>query len=1168
MKLKSFAVAFAVMFSALTSAAVEFEVIERSWDLLPITSATPVTIPDLPSSRWGKWTFGDERPWFSYMLQPEAVGDCFEPPSMGYVKGDWQKFHAVWLRARRHVPAQWRGGHVFFVLSGIRCSQGRLFVNTKEMGSFGDGSCRIDVTSALRFGERNEFLMLLDGGDRAHYMLEKGPPELESRPAESVDDVYVNTSWREKRLTVEISVTTEKPKTVGVVAKVLDKDGKEVKVLRETYDVPAGTTVVKPSSDWTDPVTWELGRGYLYTLKTEVTIGAKACPCKDVRFGFRELWREGRDVILNGHEVNFRVTRDFGCNAGGAKMLTKLGFNTIDFRRDRKTGLRIDDELLEYLSANGIGVIAPVSFFDRDSAKGMASSESWSGEVCHDAERVIRRYRNWPCFVMQNFGTDVYRPEYRGDPAYFGGTDTSPVPKMIAEFAAAGRTVNSNSLYSSDSEGSLGDVESVNLVYDGAPIAEWEDRLGGWKEKGRVPFRIRELRLPRGNDWYRGGRDCVTEILAARYGDRAYELEPDTIRSCHLSNDVDCASHPLVAEFERDFVSRVCRAWRTFGVNCGIGWTDPEVGFGMPPPSSPVDGNAEDGEEKPSSEKKSAKERKPEMPKPVYDFLASDKDVPKAKPAWANGNWELAKSVNSGFLGWIAGSPRITDRRHAYEAGETVEKQCVMMWDGYKPRKLAVQWMVSVKKKILVDGLVEKGVVPGVPLFVPVSFKAPAVKRKTGYTLIAKFLNEKGKVIATDRFEFEVLPTSGDLPSDKSLNTAKTRVIAPFSLSSAADLPWDEIRNGLKVLVLQQSAEVMKSFGFEVDDIVPRRLFLRDRVSPALAGLDEDDLREWYGQARTEQSVSLGYEPFGHIVKAKDQTPRWNYNNALCGLLLHTPFTVGYLPVIEGGFDGDWSAVIRRYVGKGEIVFSMLSTTDRIGLNELNGAAVSDPSAKKTQAALYADLLQPSACPHNRRIYPSGAYALKLAKDYHADYDENGIVPSSVVLCGPDSEISVNEIVSAVRRGSNVLVIDNRRLAEGLGLKVGPMPSNGVYRVKFDPTNPDLASIGSNILHFRGRVAFAKIMEGGKDWRIDADGMFASRTYREGGRIFVSQLDPYRFENAVRSEFLNGGVDYYDDDSRKVKECKRALERVAFTIRHHRQFTARILTLLGIGSAD
>ena len=1156
MKTKTLVTAAALMFGSLAFASAEDTPVAKTWDLLPVESVpVPFALPDQSPARWGKWVFGEERPWFSYMLQPEAVGDRFEPPSIGFDTAGWQKFHAAWLRARKYVPVEWRGRRVFFSLSGIRCPKARLFVNGREIADIANRTCRIDVASALEFGDRNEFLLLLDGGNRSHFMLESGPPMLEPRDPDSVDDVFVHTSWREKRLTIGIQVSAEKPKTIGVVAKVLDGNGKEVKVIRETYDVPGGTSVVSPSVKWTDPIPWELGRGYLYTLKTVVLVGSKERACPDVRFGFREFWRKGRTVYLNGHVQNLRVTRDFGCNAFGAKMLAKLGFNVIDFRRDKEAEMLLDDGLLEYLSENGIGVIAPVAVFDRNSAGGMTKSDSWREDVRNASARVIRRYRNWPCFVMHGFGVDAYAPKHPGDPAFFGAEDAEPFPKTVNEYAEAGRAVNSNVLYSSDSEGALGDMEAVSLAYDGAETAEWEDRLSGWAANGRLPLRVRELKLPGWNGWYRDGRDCVTEILAAWYGDRAYELEPDSIRVCHRSNAVDCVRHPLVGAFARDFVTRVNRAWRTFGANGGIAWADPATGYGMPPPP------AADAKEKPKAPKGKA-----EPPKVAYDFLKTEKDVPAAKPAWANPAWDLVKSLNTGFLGWIAGCPRVTDRRHAYEAGRTVEKQCVMMWDGSRSRKLSVQWKVVGKKKSVASGHVEKTLEPGKPVFVPVSFKAPAVKAKTRFTLNASFLDEKGKQIGTDSFVFDVQPEVFGPPPYNTLCTARTRVVEAFSLKSAADLPWEEIRNGLKVLVLQQSAEVMKSFGFEVDDAAPRRLFLRDRVSPAFAKLDEDDLREWYGQPRTEQTALFGAETYGHIVKAKGRAPRWNYNNALCGLLLRTPDAVGYLPVIEGGFDGDWSAVVRRFVGKGEIVFSTLSTIDRFGLNELEGAPVRDPSARKTQVAVCDDLLLPPGPAHARKIYPAGDYALRMAKDYGTVFDRNGIVPNGVVLCGPDSDIDANELVSAARRGSNVLVIDNRRLAEGLGLKVAA-PSDGVYGVKADPTNPDLRSVGANVLHFRAPVVYSSLTGGGKDWKLDAEGMFASRTYREGGVIFVSQLDPYRLGDGVMAE-----THYLDAHGKKQplndKLRRENLGKVDLTVRHHRQFTARLLTLLGVGSGD
>lgn len=1105
MKLKSFVAAFLLTLAASVFAVGDGEPVANLWEVLPLASAESSTLPDQSPARWGQLDFREKEAWHQRMFQPDADGVSFTPPSLGFDKKNWQQYHGAWMRARKYVPSEWYGQHVFFAVDGLKCRKATLFVNGKEAAGFEDRRGRADIADFVKFGDRNEFLLLLDGGKKCDFMLLKGPPVLVPRGSESVDDIRVNTSWREKKLTVDITVSAEKPKTIAIIAKVLDKAGKEVKLIRETRDVPAGTTVVSSSVDWKDPIPWELGRGYLYTLKTVVRFGAKDSVCPDVRFGFREIWREGRKIFLNGHEQNLRTTGDPGIVTNGVKALTKLGYNTVDFRPRKEAEMVLSDAQLECFSTNGVGVIAPVAAFDRNFANGIAKSGSWRDDIKRESAVIVRRYRNWPCFLFNVFGADAYVPKHPGDPAHFGDEDGEAFPKTVNELADAARTVNSNVLYSSDSDGALGDLESATLAYDWAPVAEWEDRFSAWAGKAQRPFRVRGLRTPGEKDWYRDGRDCVTEILASFYGDRAYELEPDEIRFAHRSNTVACAAHPLVGEFGKDFLTRVGRAWRTVGVNGGIDWSD-------------------------------------------SDF---------------------AKTANAQFLGWIAGSPRVTDRRHAYEAGATVEKQAAMLWDGFRRRKISVQWKVGGKKKALASGLVEKTLEPGSPVLVPIRFKAPAVKAKARYTLNVKFLDEKGKTIGTDGFAFDVQPEVFGPPPYNTLCTAKTRVIEPFSLKSAADLPWEAIRNGLKVLVLPQSAEVMKSLGFEIEEVAPRQLCLRDFVSPAFAKLDEDDLREWYGQPRTEQIAKCGDEPYGNFVKAKGpQAPRWNYNNALCGFLLRTPDSVGYLPVIEGGFDGNASAVIRRFVGKGEIVFSTLSTIDRFGLNELKGAPVRDPSARKTQVAICDDLLQPAGPAHVRKVYPSGDYAVRLAKSLGIPTLEMGILPTSVVLCGPDSELSVNDIVSAVSRGSNVLIVDNRRLAEGLGFKVAEAdPSAAVYRVNADPANPDLRSIGRNLLRFRASCPFARLSDAPKGWTIDADGMFASRTYREGGKVFVTQLDPFRLEDAIKAEKT-----YVNEKGKSVpmtdKVRKENLRRVDLTITRHRQFIARLLTLLGVGSGD
>lgn len=996
MKFRSLIASIVMVFSGQLFAAGGEEIVMNQWEVLPVLTVKSDKLPDQSPARWGRLDFRRKQSSHQSMFQPDSFEEDLEPPSLGFDEKGWRKYHGAWLRARKHVPSELSGQHLYFTLDGIRCHGCKLFVNGKEAADIDGRSCHVDVAKLVEFGERNEFLILLDGGNRNDFMLVSGPPTLVPRGPDSIDDVYANVSWREKKLTVELQVSVEKAKTIAAIIKVLDKDGKEVKLIRDTYDVPAGTTVLKPVVKWDDPVAWEFGNGYLYTLATTVRFSDKVNLSHEVRFGFREFWRDGWKIYLNGHEQPLDVFTHVGAEALDVKKVPELGYNTVEFRRTKKEpGPKLDAELFAKLSEAGIGLLG---------------------------EEPDRHSRNWPCFLR----------------------------------------------YSAEADGSFADIKPLTQTYDWAPVAEWEDRLLGWTKTNTCPLRVFGVKMPAAKDWYRDGRDCVTEILASLCGDRAYELEPTEIVCGHRSNVVDCAAHPLVGEFESDFRTRIERAWRTSVVNGGFNLTDPEANV---------------------------------------------------------------VSTNSTFLSWIAGVPRVTDRRHAYESGETVEKSCVMMWSGFPAQKFKVKWRIVAKKKVVASGSVEKELVSGIPVSVPVRYKAPAVKRRTEFTINARFFDDRGKLVGSNDLTFEVLPEAAPLPSGKKLNTAKTRVIAAYSLKSEKDLPWEEIKKGLKVLVLPQSAEVMKGFGFEVDEVLPRRLELRDRISPAFADIVENDLYEWNGLPN--------YAP------AK---PR-NCNHALCGQLLRTPASVGYLPVIEGGFDGNWSAVIRRFCGKGEIVFSMLSATDRKGVEELKGAAVSDPCAKKVQAALYADLLQPAGPAHNRKICPVGEYATRLAKSLDLQVYELGILPNSVVICGPDSEIEVKDVLSALSRGSNVLIVDNRRLAEGMGFKVGD-PGSGVYGVKIDPANPDLRSVGRNLLRFRDRCVFAPLSEAPQDWKIDADGMFASRTFREGGKTFICQLDPFRFEESLK------------------KLRKEEVRRVDMTLERHRQFFARILTLLGAGAAE
>jgi hypothetical protein len=123
-----------------------------------------------------------------------------------------------------------------------------------------------------------------------------GDIDLEWRPAQHIDDVFVTTSVRSHR--IEARLTAADAAGLTIRGAVLD-DGRQVLELS-----PAGASTL--SSEWRDPVLWGpplYGRPKLYTLRTELVKGGKVIDRQFTRFGFREVWIEGRDVMLNGKKL-------------------------------------------------------------------------------------------------------------------------------------------------------------------------------------------------------------------------------------------------------------------------------------------------------------------------------------------------------------------------------------------------------------------------------------------------------------------------------------------------------------------------------------------------------------------------------------------------------------------------------------------------------------------------------------------------------------------------------------------------------------------------------------------------------------------------------------------------------------------------------------------------
>src|SRR5262249_44600033 len=69
---------------------------------------------------------------------------------------------------------------------------------------------------------------------------------------------------------------------------------------------PGAQGPVTITQSWADPVLWDPGEPRLLQLVTEITDEkGNVIDRRDTRFGFREFWPEGRNLVWNGRPVKF-----------------------------------------------------------------------------------------------------------------------------------------------------------------------------------------------------------------------------------------------------------------------------------------------------------------------------------------------------------------------------------------------------------------------------------------------------------------------------------------------------------------------------------------------------------------------------------------------------------------------------------------------------------------------------------------------------------------------------------------------------------------------------------------------------------------------------------------------------------------------------------------------
>ncbi len=249
-----------------------------------------------------------------------------------------------------------------------------------------------------------------------------------------------------------------------------------------------------------------------------------------------------------------------------------------------------------------------------------------------------------------------------------------------------------------------------------------------------------------------------------------------------------------------------------------------------------------------------------------------------------------------------------------------------------------------------------------------------------------------------------------------------------------ADGPAPDLRrvpDGLKVLVFEQTSEALeKRLGFRVQEYGLRNVCRRVADHPILAGLDDDHLRDWRGEA-TILPPRLAYELSDRYNGAPavrwcglEVTRLWRCGNRgnVASVLIEKPARGDFLPIVDGGFSLQYSPLLEYREGRGMVLFCQLDVT---------GRSEEDPAASRLVKNLFGYVLSWEAGPRRQALYvgdPRGKAHFESAGVSLKNYEGGALTGDQVLVVAPGGGATLAEHAPAVapwlKAGGHLLALE------------------------------------------------------------------------------------------------------------------------------------------------
>ncbi|MGB4419523.1 MAG: hypothetical protein WBJ60_07580 [Bacillota bacterium] len=275
--------------------------------------------------------------------------------------------NSLWFQTQISIPDE--QCRYYLKISGLQCDA-IVFVDDQRVGEMKGPEARIDITSAVapgndatvslwvtRWWEGTTLTFETDYMRRATLtsselarLVSSDPEEirrrvvlgisegvwLEARPLlAEIENVFVATSYRNSELTLFVDAISHEDLTgAKFEIRVTELDG-------TSNGLPSGVFPVSSVGEgplsqhtitipWKDPQLWDIGSPYLYYVNVSLLDSNDNVihEYPPVRFGFREIWTEGKELILNGHPLHLKIA-PFVHSIPAMLFFEGIGFNAM-----------------------------------------------------------------------------------------------------------------------------------------------------------------------------------------------------------------------------------------------------------------------------------------------------------------------------------------------------------------------------------------------------------------------------------------------------------------------------------------------------------------------------------------------------------------------------------------------------------------------------------------------------------------------------------------------------------------------------------------------------------------------------------------------------------------------------------------------------------------------